>query len=204
MTGGCVHVVDDDPAVRGAIVALVASAGLTVRAFPSAVAFLAELEGAQAGCVITDVQMPGMTGLELLAQLAPRSRDFAVIVLTGLADVPMAVEALKTGASDFIEKPFDGEQLLAAVETALNRRAAENVRAGSQSESAKRLASLSPRERDVLRGLVKGSTTKEIARELDISPRTVETYRAGIMGKTRANSLSELVRIALSAGEEVS
>jgi two-component system response regulator FixJ len=200
MTGRCVHVIDDDDAVRGALVALVASAGLAVRAFPSAQEFLAGLDEAQAGCVITDVQMPGMTGLELLAKLRPRSRDFAVIVLTGLGDVPMAVEALKTGAADFIEKPFDGERLLAAVEAALARRAAESLRAGSQAENAERIAALSPRERDVLRGLVDGATTKEIARDLDISPRTVETYRAGIMGKTRAGSLSELVRIALSAG----
>lgn len=201
-TDRCVHVIDDDDAVRGALIALVASAGLAVRAYPSADAFLAGLDSAQAGCVITDVQMPGLTGLQLLERLQGRSRDFAVIVLTGLADVPMAVQALKAGASDFIEKPFDGEQLLAAVETALARRAARNARADSHAEYAERLSGLSPRERDVLKGLVAGASNKRIALDLDISPRTVETYRAAIMAKTRASSLSELVRIAMNARED--
>jgi two-component system, LuxR family, response regulator FixJ len=198
----CIHVVDDDDAVRGALAALLMSAGFAVRAYPSAEAFLAGVEQAQAGCVITDVQMPGLTGLDLLARLKLRSRDFAVIVLTGLGDVPMAVQALKEGASDFLEKPFGDEQLLTAVGAALDRQAARSARGGSHAECAERLAKLSPRERDVLRGLVAGASSKQIALDLDISPRTVETYRAGIMGKTRAGSLSELVRIALRAEED--
>jgi two-component system response regulator FixJ len=196
-----VYVVDDDDAVRDSLAALLASADLAVRSYASAEAFLEVFDRLPGGCVVTDVQMPGLTGLELLDRLQGRIGAFPVIVLTGQADVRMAVEALKIGASDFIEKPFESAALLAAVQRALARRSEGQAQASAHADHAQRIASLSARERDVLRGLVAGSSNKEIARDLDISPRTVESYRANIMTKTRAGSLSELVRITLLAGD---
>jgi two-component system response regulator FixJ len=192
-----VHVVDDDDAVRDSLAALLAAAGLGVRTYASAPDFLSCLGELDRGCVVTDVQMPGMSGLELLSRLSDRASAFPVIVLTGLADVPMAVEALKNGAWDFIEKPFDSEVLLSAVRAALDRLTETRARTSSIADYSQRVASLSARERDVLAGLVAGSSNKEIARTLDISPRTVESYRANIMMKTQAGSLSELVRMVL-------
>jgi two-component system response regulator FixJ len=192
-----VHVVDDDDAVRDSLAALLSAAGFGVRAYASAPAFLSHVDQFDRGCVVTDVQMPGMSGLELLSRLSDRARAFPVIVLTGLADVPMAVEALKNGAWDFIEKPFDSEVLLSAVRAALDRLSETRARTSSIADYSQRVASLSARERDVLTGLVAGSSNKEIARSLDISPRTVESYRANIMMKTQAGSLSELVRMVL-------
>jgi two-component system response regulator FixJ len=197
---GLVHVIDDDDAVRDSLAMLLSAAGHAVRAYPSAQAFLDRLDGLESGCVVTDVQMPGISGLELLAQLSARSGEFPVIVLTGLADVAMAVEALKNGAADFIEKPFDGDVLLAAVRAALARLSQDQARTSSIADQTQRFADLSSRERDVLGGIVAGSSNKEIARALGISPRTVESYRANIMMKTQAASLSELVRMVLAAG----
>jgi two-component system response regulator FixJ len=197
MSAGLVHVIDDDAAVRDALAALLEATGHLVRSYPTAGDFLAHLDTAQRGCVITDVQMPGMTGLELLRRLNDRLADLPVIVLTGRADVPLAVEALKAGASDFIEKPFESAVILAAVASALERIARASERSERQAGYSQRIAALSARERDVLRGLVAGSSNKAIARDLEISPRTVETYRANIMMKLQASSLSELVRMAL-------
>jgi len=192
-----VHVIDDDPAVRDSLAALMAATGHGVRTYESAQAFLDRLPTAQAGCVITDVQMPGMTGLELLRRMQGRLADYPTIVLTGAADVPLAVEALKAGASDFIEKPFEAEVLVRAVRTALQKLADKAQRSGEEATYAQRMAALSARERDILRGLLAGSSNKTIARELEISPRTVENYRANVMMKMQASSLSELVRMAL-------
>jgi two-component system response regulator FixJ len=192
-----VHVIDDDDAVRDSLAALLAATGHLVRTYPSAVAFLEQLPTAMRGCVITDVQMPQMSGIELLRRMEGRLGEFPVIVLTGRADVPLAVEALKAGASDFIEKPFESAVILGAVRAALQRLAREAERGGKQADYAQRIGALSARERDVLRGLLAGASNKTIARDLDISPRTVENYRANVMMKMQASSLSELVRMAL-------
>lgn len=192
-----VHVIDDDADVRDALTATLSVRGLAVQAYPSAQPFLDRLEQAIPGCVVTDVQMPGISGLDLLRALEDRLLAFPVIVLTGQADVPMAVEALKGGASDFLEKPVDGDALCAAVQAALARSADGAQQAAERAEVQRRVDALSPRERDVLGGLVAGQANKEIARNLGISPRTVEAYRASLMIKMQAESLSELVRMSL-------
>lgn len=202
MSGGLVHVIDDEPAVVDALAALLGAAGHAVRTYASATDFLERLAEAESGCVVTDVQMPGLSGIELLGRLADRRSEFPVIVLTGRADVPLAVQALKAGAADFIEKPFDAVAMLAAVGAAQDRLVKQAAHADRQGSYAQRLAALSGRERDVLKGLVAGSSNKTIARELDISPRTVETYRANIMMKMQAQSFSELVRMTLVSETE--
>ena len=198
-----VHVIDDDEAVRESIAFLLDTADLTARTWPSAVAFL-EQTNRPAGVVVTDVRMPVMNGVELARRLqADGSRD-PVIVITGHADVPLAVEAMKAGVVDFIEKPFDDDVLLAAVRAALERRRqprpASGPEAADRERASERLAGLSAREREVLDGLVAGRANKVIAFDLGISPRTVEVYRANVMTKTGAASLSELVRLAMTAG----
>jgi two-component system response regulator FixJ len=198
MNGEVVHVVDDDPAVRDSMAAVLDAAGFAVKAYPTASAFL-ESAAEGGGCVVTDVCMPEMTGLDLLRRLNETPSRFAVIVLTGEANVPMAVEALKGGAQDFIEKPFAPEAIIGAVRSAFSRLAADTDRAARRNDLAQRMAGLSAREREVLDGLLEGLSNKEIARRLDISPRTVEAYRANVMIKMSAESLSELVRLALLA-----
>jgi two-component system response regulator FixJ len=195
-----VHVVDDDSAVRKSLAFLLASDGLLVRVHESAVAFLGDVKEAAPGCIVSDVRMPEIDGIEFMRRLKARGMNYPVIVMTGHADVPLAVEAMKQGAVDFIEKPFDDEILLQAVRSAL---AGENERAEQSaqvSELRSRLTSLSNRERDVLEGLVAGKANKVIAHDLGISPRTVEIYRANAMSKMKAGSLSELVRISLLVG----
>jgi len=199
---GKVYVIDDDPAMRDSLDFLLGSAGFNVRLFDSAGAFLRGLPEMEAGCVVTDIRMPGIDGIELLRQLHSTSsaRKLPVIIMTGHGDVPLAVEAMKLGALDFLEKPFEDERLVSMIETALSQ-----TNAGSKSEAmtvdiASRVASLTPRERQVMQGLVAGQSNKVIAKDYDISPRTVEVYRANVMTKMQAGNLSELVRFAIRAG----
>ncbi len=195
-----VHVVDDDVAVRQSLSFLLASDGLPVRLHESAVAFLDAVKDATAGCIVTDVRMPGIDGIEFLRRLRGRGIALPVIVMTGHADVPLAVEAMKQGAVDFIEKPFDDDLFLAAVRAALQRHEQDARREAHKAEVQTRLEALSERERQVLDGLVAGKANKVIAYDLGISPRTVEIYRANVMTKMQAGSLSELVRMALLTG----
>ena len=194
---GVVHVIDDDADVRQSLAFLLSSAGLAVRVHDSAVAFLKVLPDIEDGCVVTDVRMPGIDGLELQRRLGELERRLPVIVMTGHGDVPLAVEAMKAGAVDFIEKPFDDEVMLSAIRAALARRTLESSRDARTLEIQGRIKRLSEREREVLDRLVAGKPNKVIAFELGISPRTVEVYRANVMTKMQADSLSELVRMAL-------
>ena len=196
-----VHVVDDDEAVRDSLRFLLDAAGFAVRTHASAEALLSAGPAAP-GCVLTDVRMPGMDGLELLQCLRAAAIASPVVVMTGHADVPMAVRALKAGALDFLEKPFSDDALVAAIRAALDesRRTAE---ARAQSEKAStRIAELTPREREVFDLLVEGLPTKAIANALRASPRTIEVHRARVMEKLGARSLPELVRLALAAQVE--
>jgi two-component system response regulator FixJ len=195
-----VHVIDDDEAARDSLRFLLEAAQFNVRSYESAASFLSQLPKTKAGCVITDVRMPGMTGIELLRKLKSRSVGWPVIVITGHGDIALAVEAMKIGAADFFEKPFDDDALLASVRAALGRQEKVLGDETSKLEIQDRLKALSPRERQVLDGLVAGQANKIIAFNLGISPRTVEIYRANVMTKMQAASLSELVRMALVAG----
>lgn len=196
-----VHVIDDDDAVRDSLSFLLASAGFAVSAHESATAFLDVLPRlpADSGCIITDVRMPGLSGLDLLQRLKDVGLAIPVIVVTGHGDVPLAVEAMKSGAFDFFEKPFDDDILLSAVEAALDLNERNSRRRVEQAEIEVRLSALTTRERQVLEGLVVGQVNKTIAFDLGISPRTVEIYRANVMTKMQAASLSDLVRMALTA-----
>jgi len=195
-----VHVIDDDEAVRQSVAFLLGTAGFKVRTHDSAGAFLDLAPDVDAGCVITDVRMPGISGIELLRSLRKRKLALPVIVITGHGDVPLAVEAMKIGAADFLEKPFDDEALLASVRSALDTLQKDRRRESERNEIESRLAGLSSREREVLEGLVAGQANKQIAHALGISPRTIEIYRANLMTKMQAASLSDLVRMAMIAG----
>jgi two-component system, LuxR family, response regulator FixJ len=192
-----VHVIDDDQDVRQSLAFLLSTAGLAVRVHDSASAFLNVPGTAQDGCVVTDVRMPEIDGIELQRRLRAGGNSIPVIVMTGHGDIALAVEAMKTGAVDFIEKPFDDKTLLTAVRSALAQRRAERE-VGSRSAAIRaRLKLLSQRERQVLDGLVAGKPNKVIAHDLGISARTVEIYRANVMTKMQADSLSALVRMVL-------
>jgi len=193
-----IYAIDDDDAVRQSLEFLLKSAGIRVRGFESAKAFLEILPEVEGGCVITDVRMPGMTGIELLKHLHASKADLPVIVITGHGDVALAVEAMKAGAFDFLEKPFDDEMLIAAVRAALDRDADTAKRKAGLGAIQQKLAALSARECQVLEGLVAGKANKVIAFDLGISPRTVEIYRANVMTKLEAKSLSDLVRMAIT------
>src|SRR6185437_4014117 len=184
---GLVYIIDDDDAVRDSLDLLLCAAGFKTMSFESAESFLAYPRKEAAGCLLSDIRMPGMSGLDLMQELHGRGAACPVVLITGHGDVPMAVEAMKRGAHYFIEKPFDDERLVAAVSSALTRRVwPREAAAKVDSEAALRLASLSRRERQVMEGLVGGLSNKEIARDYGISPRTVEVYRANVMSKLRA------------------
>jgi len=194
-----VHIVDDDDAVRQSLAFLLSSAGLPVRLYDSASAFLAGLPSVQGGCLITDVRMPGMTGIELLRELKAKACSLPTIVITGHGDVPLAVEAMKVGAIDFIEKPFDDEAILSAIQSAFDHGQRKEREEEDRGAIVAKLALLSERERQVLEGLISGHPNKTIAYSLGISPRTVEVYRSNLMTKMQAKSLSELIRMAILA-----
>lgn len=192
-----VHIVDDEEAVRNSLAFLLSGAGFAVRVHESATAFLAIAPQITNGCLITDLRMPDMDGVELLRRLRDADALLPAIVITGHGDVQMAVEAMKSGAIDFIEKPFSDDVIIESISRAASR-AAERVQSGAALDIVKqRVASLSDRERQVLKGVVAGQANKTIAFELGISPRTVEVYRAGLMGKMQAKSLPELVRMIM-------
>jgi two-component system response regulator FixJ len=200
MPRGKVYVIDDDEAMRHSLEFLLNSADFEVVLFESAQAFLDTLAGLEFGCVVSDVRMPGIDGIEMLRRLKDLNSRFPVVIMTGHGDVPLAVEAMKLGAVDFLEKPFDDDLLLTMVDAGLKRAEPEARQEAVTREIAERVATLSPRERQVMDGLVAGLSNKAIAREYDISPRTIEVYRANVMTKMQAGSLSELVRLAMRAG----
>ncbi len=195
-----VQIIDDDDALRDSLTFLLSSAGIEAKSYDSAGAYLDDPQRGAAGCIITDVRMPGMSGIDLLRKLKSDGVSLPVIVMTGHGDVPLAVEAMKLGAFDFIEKPFDDDALLASVRGALGVQEKQTREGSQRQEIENRLTQLSTRERQVLDGLVAGQANKVIAYELGISPRTVEIYRANVMTKMQANSLSDLVRMALVTG----
>lgn len=198
-----VHVIDDDDAMRQSLAFLLRAAGISSATYDSADAFLKalpDIPSIKASCIVTDVRMPGLSGLDLLGRLRQIDATLPVIVITGHGDVRLAVQAMKDGAVDFLEKPFDDEIFLNAVRSAVDARTSAHDRNSAKSDIAARLQSLSAREREVLQGLVAGHPNKAIAHDLGISPRTVEIYRANVMTKMQAGSLSDLVRMALISG----
>lgn len=197
---GKVYVIDDDEAMRDSLSFLLGAADFDVTLFDSAQQFLDVAAGVEFGCVVSDVRMPGIDGIELLKRLKASRSTLPVLIMTGHGDVPLAVEAMKLGAIDFLEKPFEDDRLIGMVDVAL-KQAASGARTEAETQDiATRVASLSPRERQVMEGLVAGLSNKMIARDYDISPRTIEVYRANVMTKMQASSLSELVRLAMRAG----
>jgi two-component system response regulator FixJ len=195
-----VFVVDDDAGVRDSLRVLLLSAGFKVTCYPAATAFLSDPEP-KLGCLVADIRMPDMTGLDLQDELVRRGDTLPVIIVTGHGDVPLAVRALKSGAVDFLEKPFDDEQLLSSIKRALEIGSRDRTRRAGREEAQQLLELLTPRERSILDKLVTGRSNKVAAYELGISPRTVEIHRARIMDKLKATNLSDLVRIALAADE---
>lgn len=198
--GLTVYVIDDDDAARDSLQFLLETAGLHAQTYETATAFLKNLPSPGSGCIITDVRMPGMTGIELLKTLKARAFPLPVIVITGHGDIPLAVDAMREGAADFLEKPYNDDALLQSID-----RAVASMKPAAENDDAKaailrRIAELSGREAEVMTGLVAGKSNKVIAIELDISPRTVEIYRANVMSKMSADSLPALVRMAITAG----
>jgi two-component system response regulator FixJ len=188
-------VIDDDDSARHSLEFLLDVAGIRVRSFPSADAFIVASPPLAGACIVTDVRMPGMNGIQLVEELKKHESAAPVIVITGHADVPLAIQAMKAGVADFIEKPFDDEIMLAAIRKALARQAGEERVQEEGRVFRERIATLSPREHEVMEGLVAGKANKAIAYDLSISARTVEVYRANVMMKMQAKTLSELVRM---------
>ncbi|MEO5578869.1 MAG: response regulator FixJ [Sphingomicrobium sp.] len=194
-----VHVIDDDEAARQSLAFLLDCAGLSVRSYESAAEFLTAVPTMEHGCIITDVRMPEMSGVELIGRLKALAVADPVIVITGHADVPLAIQAMKAGVADFLEKPFSDDAILGAVQSALARRTDVNLAKAERDRFVVLQETLSQREREVLDGLVEGQANKVIAYDLGISARTVEVYRANVMTKMKASSLSELVRMVTIA-----
>jgi two-component system response regulator FixJ len=199
-SSGKVYVIDDDPAMRDSLNFLLGSAGFEVLLFESALAFLDILPALDFGCVVSDVRMPGVDGIDLLRRLQADRKTLPVVIMTGHGDVPLAVEAMKLGAVDFLEKPFEDDRLVGMILASLRQDEDGAKIEAVTVDLAARIASLSPRERQVLDGLIAGRPNKLIARDFDISPRTIEVYRANVMTKMQAGSVSELVRLAIRAG----
>jgi two-component system, LuxR family, response regulator FixJ len=197
---GNVYIIDDDQAMRDSLHFLLDSVGFRVTLFETATSFLETLPKLEFGCVVSDVRMPGIDGIELLKRMKAANSRFPILIMTGHGDVPLAVEAMKLGAVDFLEKPFEDERLTTMIEGGLRQAEPAARNEAVTQDIAARIASLSPRERQVMDGLIAGLSNKLIAREYDISPRTIEVYRANVMTKMQANSLSELVRLAIRAG----
>lgn len=195
-----VHVIDDDDAARDSLAFLLTANGVAAETYESAQTFLETNGSAVAGCIVTDIRMPGMTGLELLHRLKEMLVPAPVILITGHGDIPLAVEAMKAGAADFFEKPYDDQALLKAIRESLASAGSGAASESNRAEIATRIAGLSGREKDVMNGLLAGKSNKAIAADLDISPRTVEIYRANVMSKMNADSLPSLVRMAVRAG----
>jgi two-component system, LuxR family, response regulator FixJ len=199
-TKGHIYVIDDDEAMRDSLNFLLDSCGFGVTLFDNAQAFLDALPGLTFGCVVSDIRMPGLDGIELLKRMKAQHSPFPILIMTCHGDVPLAVEAMKLGAVDFLEKPFEDDHLTTMIESAIHQAEPAAKSEAIAQDVAARVGSLSPRERQVMEGLIAGLSNKLIAREYDISPRTIEVYRANVMTKMQANSLSELVRLAMRAG----
>jgi two-component system, LuxR family, response regulator FixJ len=194
-----VHVIDDDSDVRDSMRLFLRTAGFEVATYSSAIDFLAKMTPGKSGCVVTDIRMPGMSGMDFLAHVAARRLSLPIIVITAHADVPLAVRAMKLGAVDLIEKPFRPDELVSVVRATLDRERDNASRDEARAAFHARLEALSPRETEVLFRLIDGRSNKLIAQELGISPRTVEVHRANVMRKTGAANLSELIRTFLGA-----
>jgi two-component system response regulator FixJ len=197
---GFVHIVDDDEAMRDSLGFLLDVEGFSTRLFASAETFLTALDGLEQGCIVTDVRMPGISGIDLVRRVREQGLSNPIIVMTGHGDVALAVEAMKAGAQDFIEKPFSDDVLLRALRSARDAKLPSDGDDTARRDAEARLSLLSPREHDVLLGVVAGKSNKVIAQDLEISPRTVEVYRANLMTKTGVRSVSDLMRLALAAG----
>jgi two-component system response regulator FixJ len=202
MPDACVHIIDDDETVRRALSFLVGEGGYPTRTFASAEQFLAVADGLAPGCIVTDVKMPGMSGVELVEHLKTQGLGHAIVVMSGYADLGAVVDAMKAGADDFLQKPFTGPDLIKAVHSALEERRPDAVRSSETSAFLVSLTKLTPRQREVFDGILHGQGNKSIARQLGISPRTVEAHRAEIKLRTGYSSSGDLVRMAVLAGLE--
>jgi FixJ family two-component response regulator len=203
MTEPRVHIVDDDEAMRDSLKWLLESRGLKVELYPSGEAFLGAFDNGFRGCLVLDVRMPGMSGMDLYEQLRARASTLPVIFITGHGDVPMAVSALKKGAADFIEKPFNNQDMLGLIESCMKQDRAAAARRAENASVTQRLDNLTQREREVLGLIVAGKLNKQIADDLGISIKTVEAHRANIMEKLNANTVADLLKIALGAPSRV-
>lgn len=201
-TGAVVHIIDDDASLRKMVVKLVGSVGLASKSYSSAQEFLLSYDGSRPGCVILDLRMPGMTGTQALTHFAEKGVKLPVIILTGYGDIPTAVRSLKHGAVDFIQKPFHPQFFLERIQTSIAEDAMRAQADHASSVLAQRFLGLSPREKQILELVVDGKTSKEIARKLDISSRTVDVHRTNLMRKVGVSSVAELVSLSMTARKE--